>query len=247
MLMSRTRGGRGSLGRWTSHRGSRVPMLKIGGFGYLARREARLMPGIVRLRVNLRAQGAFGCARLNRSCVRGLGAVFCVGLGAPPRSRSRRRLRRVRRRSSRLRRASSALIPSCRRAWSPRAPRAGSHWTPEQAIYGTASTNDIAGQGRRRHDDQGQRDLSDDGVGRAGQGTVPRAADDDAVRQGPGRLEQPGLGGLAGRRERHRRRRQLPGRSAGTSRSSRTSAAPATRTAAGACSTRSSSGTRSRS
>ena len=43
----------------------------------------------------------------------------------------------------------------------------GSHWTPEKAVYGTASTNDIAIQGRRRNDHQSQRDLSDHGVGRS--------------------------------------------------------------------------------
>ena len=101
-------------------------------------------------------------------------------------------------------------------------------------------------QGRRRHDDPRQRDLPDHRLRPAGQGAVPGAADHDALRQGPGRLEQP-----RGRRHRRAAARPPAARtttwsSAATSRSSRTSAAPATPTGAGACLTRSSSATRSR-
>ena len=82
----------------------------------------------------------------------------------------------------------------------------GSHWTPEKAVYGTASTNDIAIKGAGGTTIRVNEIYPTTASGSGGQGTVPGAADDDAVREGPGRLDQPGLGGVAGRRERHRRR-----------------------------------------
>ncbi len=87
----------------------------------------------------------------------------------------------------------------------------GSRWKPEKAVYGTASTNDIAIKGAGGTTIRVNEIYPDDGVGSARQGTVPGAADDDAVRQGPGRLEQPGLGGVAVERSRDRRCRQLSG------------------------------------
>ena len=101
------------------------------------------------------------------------------------------------------------------------------------------------GQGRRRHDDPGQRDLPDYRLGEAGQGPVPRAAHDDAVRQGPGRVEQRRVRRPRPRRRGHGRRGQLPG-PARLHRGRRGRPRHrATRTAAGACLTRSSSRTRS--
>ena len=47
-------------------------------------------------------------------------------------------------------------------------------------------------QGRRRHDDPRQRDLSHDRVRPAGSGPVPGAADDDPLRQGQGGSSSPG-------------------------------------------------------
>ena len=66
------------------------------------------------------------------------------------------------------------------------APR--STWTPESAVYGTASINDIAVPGADGTTDPGQRDLPDFGLRRTRSGQVPGADDHDPLRQGPGRL-----------------------------------------------------------
>ena len=64
--------------------------------------------------------------------------------GPPRRLRSRRRHRRVRPRSSRRPRASSGLDPELPAGVVAASAAPGSNWAPEQAVYGTASTNDIA-------------------------------------------------------------------------------------------------------
>ena len=157
------------------------------------------MPGITRLHVNVRSAVALG---IGLACA-GLGSAPALAVTPSPPAGA-----------PAVESAPSSLVgldPQLPAGVVAASAAPGSHWTPEKAVVRDRVDERHRDQGRRRHDDQGQRDLSDDRVRRAGEGAVPRPADDDAVRQGPGRLEQPRLGGLAGRREPHRGRGQLPG------------------------------------
>ena len=68
----------------------------------------------------------------------------------------------------------------------------GSHWKPEKAAYGTASTNDIASQAPGGTTIRVNEIYPTTASGSPAKGPFPVLADDDAVRQGPGRLGSPG-------------------------------------------------------
>ena len=68
----------------------------------------------------------------------------------------------------------------------------GSRWKPEKAIYGTASINDIKIKGAGGTTIRVNEIYPTTASGAARQGAVPGPVDDDALRKGPGRLEQPG-------------------------------------------------------
>ena len=106
----------------------------------------------------------------------------------------------------------------------------GSHWTPEKAVYGTASTNDIAIKGAGGTTIRVNEIYPTTASGAPAKGPFPVLMTMTPYGKGQGGSSSPGLGGLARAAARHGRRGQLPGRSAATSRWSRTSAAPATRT-----------------
>ncbi len=90
--------------------------------------------------------------------------------------------------------------------------RTGSRWKPEKAIYGTASINDIASQGRRRNDDPGQRDLSDDGrPARRPKGPFPVLLTMTPYGKGQGGSSSPGSASSPSGGASDRRCRQLPG------------------------------------
>ncbi len=193
------------------------------------------MPGIARLRMNLRSAIALGTG------------VACVALGAapalavspspPPGAPA-------------VESAPSSLVgldPELPASVVSASAASGSHWTPEKAAYGTASTNDIRIKGAGGTTIRVNEIYPTTASGSPAKGPFPVLLTMTPYGKGQGGSSSPGSAASPGRRESPPAARTTTWPSAGTSRSSRTSAAPATRTAAGACSTRSSSRTRSRS
>ena len=88
----------------------------------------------------------------------------------------------------------------------------GSTWTPENAVYGTASINDIAIAGRRRGTTIRVNEIyPTTASGAPAPGKFPVLMTMTPYGKGQGGSSSPGSAQLTVGRRRHRRRRRLPG------------------------------------
>ena len=158
------------------------------------------MPGITRLRVNLRSAVALG---IGLACA-GLGAAPALAVTPSPPAGA-----------PAVESAPSSLVgldPSLPAGVISASAAAGSHWTPEQAVYGTASTNDISVKGAGGTTIRVNEIYPTTASGAPAKGPFPVLLTMTPYGKGQGGSSSPGSAASPGGGSRHGRRGRLPGR-----------------------------------